>query len=795
MTKSALSFFLSLLFTLALSSPVFALSYIGVDTISHSLTSKIGNTQKNTFLSDEALSLKFTLRIAQEDIGTQGNLYLLAAYNNDVYMMVQSGHWLPLNASKPLQAMTNKKLQALETITVLDNTSLPAGEYMLLAAYQTAKGDIKFNQELSTFMVADKSGTVLHRVKNAAFLNEYLNKAQSAYKEFQYAPMMADSQFTGGAQFSGATEAAAPTSQTNLQEIGVDESDTVKTSGNILFALEQCGEAAKENTDADLPKDTGFAPTPEQNKTCLSSYALQTSPAAATHLDKKILMDTNYSTGSLFLSESSAETPAEKLIWVSDTLQQNIWAFWGAPYYWMDQNTTLKFFDISNPDSLSLINSLSIEGALISSRRIGDKLYLITRKNHDAITPLEKSPLPDISFNENLPAHLVEATDCYVPGSRSDQAYDGTIITITSLSISNPDNHHSSCIVGNIETAYVSTQAIYLATSRYPYSSVNNTILYDQAAEYTTEIHQFNFTDEHVDYAASGTVPGHLGWEMDKKPFRMGEYNGILKVATSLGNTWGMSSRTRVGVLRENSAGTALEEISFIDNLGKPGEKLYAARFIGNRGYLVTFRTTDPLYMLDFTVPESPQLLGELEIDGYSDYLHPIGENFLLGIGKDAVPDEGSSDFGGRGAWYQGVKLSLFDVSEGDKLREIKSIVIGKRGTSSAVLSDHHALAWLPGVSENNFRLAIPVNEHTTGNEWNDYSHPSAYYNWTQTGAYVFEINTGSNPGLSLTDKIITESLENNDSQPYSNGTERIILQGDALHFVHDNTVYSATVD
>lgn len=211
---------------------------------------------------------------------------------------------------------------------------------------------------------------------------------------------------------------------------------------------------------------------------------------------------------------------------------------------------------------------------------------------------------------------------------------------------------------------------------------------------------------------------------MDKKPFRMGEYKGILKVATSLGESWGVSLRTRVSVLQENSSSQTLEEISFIDNLGKPGEKLYSARFIGNRGYLVTFRVTDPLYLLDFTEPESPKILGELEINGYSDYLHPVGENFLLGIGKDAAADDNTD----RGAWYQGVKLSLFDISTANNLKEVQSIIIGKRGTSSTVLYDHHALAWLPAETPGSFRLAIPIDENTTRSEYYDYNLPSAPY-------------------------------------------------------------------
>ncbi|MCU7835502.1 MAG: beta-propeller domain-containing protein [gamma proteobacterium symbiont of Taylorina sp.] len=798
-----------ILLLVVFNAPVFSFSYIPVDktvttgdaSISALLSSETKVMERNTFLSDEAISLNFQLNIAAEDIAIQSELYLIAAYNNSIFMRTQSGQWQPWNDQKPvLEATIKKKLQEQENISVLDNYQLPIGEYLFIAAYKTISGDIKYNRDAITFIVSDKSMPALHRIKSSFFLNEFLSKAQdnarySIYSEFD------------NAQFSGVTTAIPPvsnsaTSQTNLQETGVDESDTIKTSDNILFALEQCSTGIEKTiTDEAAKNDSNSGETflvdyPQQNKTCLSSYQLQESPASAIRLAQTELDTNSYSPGSLFLNEGKASKSSSQLIWISDTMQQNIWSFWGSPGYWTDNQVTLQFFDISNREKLTPETKVSLDGALIASRRIGDQLYLVTRKNHYSIMPLINSALPEISFNDGIKRSLVKPTDCYVPASTSNQTYDGTIITITTLSISDPTSYQSTCVTGNIETAYVSTEALYLASSRYPYHISGNEISYDQAAQYNTEIHKFSFSNNHIDYKGSGSVSGHLGWEMDKKPFRMGEHNGILKVATSLGSSWGTNSTSRVGVLRENTESHTLDEISHIDNLGKPGEKLYAARFIGNRGYLVTFRVTDPLYLLDFSEPESPQILGELEINGYSDYLHPIGENFLLGIGKDAVADSSFNNTENRGAWYQGVKLSLFDVSDGSHLKEVQSIVIGKRGTSSAVLSDHHALAWLANSDEaDSYRLAIPINEHATESEWqNNYDHPSDYYSWTKTGAYVFDINTGESPALKQTGILVTESLENGDQQSYSSN-ERIVLQGDTLHFIHDNSVYSSTIN
>jgi len=811
MKTLSITLFWIVLFFLHIISPAFSVNYIAVtDTpainnasITASLSSNSKTIEKNTFLSNEAISLSFQLNIAKEDIGADSELYLFVIYNNLIFMRTQSDQWQAWNKQDPLLVPTiKKKLQTQETIHVINKHHLPVGEYIIVVAYQTASGDIKYNHKAVTFMVSDSTAPTLHRIKSPLFLNELLSKAQDNTSNYIYTE-------TDTAEFSNAAT-ATPTgdnavSQTNIQEVGVDESDTIKTSANILFALEQCQNKSEKPADSvsdssvSVSVSTSFAPYPQSGNTCLSSYQLEKSPASARQLDKISLPDSTYNLGSLYLNETDTVNLSEQLIWISDTMTQNIWSSWGMSDYWTDNQVTLQFFDISNPEEIVSTTQISLDGALIASRKIGDQLYLITRKNYYPVTPytnstMKNSPLPEISFNQGTKRSLVKPNDCYVPASPGNQAYDGSIVTITTFSVTDPTLYQSICVTGNIETAYVSTEAVYLASSRYPYETLENTIYYDQTIEYSTDIHKFSLTDEYIGYKGSANIPGHLGWEMDKKPFRMGEHNGILKVATSLGSNWGTDSTTRVGVLRENTTNHRLDEISHINNLGKPGEKLYAARFIGDRGYLVTFRMTDPLYLLDFSEPEYPEILGELEINGYSDYLHPIGENYLLGIGKDAIADSSLNNNENRGAWYQGVKLSLFDVSDGSHLHEVQSIVIGQRGTESAVLSDHHALAWLANDDPNQFRLAIPINEHATKNEWqSNYNDPSAYYSWTKTGAYVFDINIGETPGLKQSGTLITESLQNGDQQSYSNN-ERVVLQGDALHYIHNNNVYSSVI-
>jgi uncharacterized secreted protein with C-terminal beta-propeller domain len=513
------------------------------------------------------------------------------------------------------------------------------------------------------------------------------------------------------------------------------------------------------------------------------------------------------------------------LIHLSDSQAQPAFDIWFSSFYWQNNETEIKFVDVSQPQNMQTTTHISLDTTLISSRLVNNVLYLVTRKNSffnypeaeleqsTADEDLASSPgdspkvpedqdiddlLPNISFNDGSESTpVVLATDCFIPSQSSNKPVDNTIITITAIPLDNPKSHYSTCITGAVDTFYMSTESLYLATSRYPFSFSGNEIVYSsEDYEMTTEIHKFALGEGTLDYRGSGSIPGHLGWSPEKQPFRMGEYKGVLKVATSKGDTWIGNPTTRVSVLREAADSQKLEEIGFLDNLGKPGERLFAARFIGNRGYLVTFRQTDPLYVLDFSQPEKPVSIGALEIDGYSDYLHPIGDNFLLGIGKDAVAGNDAD----RGAWYQGVKLSLFDVSTAENLREVESVVLGKRGSESTVLYDHHALAWL--ATGDIATLAIPVQLNDTEFSNQDYTHPSAHYDWTHTGLYTFTINTGENPGIKLEGRLITDKVSdecsNSEEFCYTNGTstqnDRAVIQDDSVHYIHNNSVFSSAI-
>ena len=764
------------------------------DSFSHSIRNK-EDKLSNTFLSNEEVKFQFNISIENNAVGQEGTLYLVAQHNDNWYQYTSLGQWQSWDKQETsLENYQKKQLEQKETITVVDNQTLPAGEYLVHAGYQTEHGkQLFYNASAATMVVFDNNIPSLHQVKNKLFLADFfargsINRISSSAADFSPALEPASPALA-------ADSAGGSVSQTNIQESGVDEADRIKTDGEQLYTLENC------NSD--------------QNKQCLTAYTIQNNPANNVELSQ-LDIDTHANlSASLYLSPVNDK---KHLIVLNGGTNFNVFNSWYSPYQWQNNKINIRFVDISQPESMQSKLRVSMDTGLISSRLIDGVLYLVTRKNpyfeSSQPTPVDStqpSPvfnptvpenqdinnlLPVISFDDNEGVPVISATDCFIPRQNSLKYVDNTVITVTAIPLDNPDQHYSTCIAGNIDTFYMSTQSIYLTSSRYPVSISGQSILYDPGNnEMETEIHKFTLGKGKLEYRGSGTVEGHLGWDFDKQPFRMGEHDDVLKVATSKGNVWDATSTSSVSVLREAANSQRLETISTLDNLGKPGEKIYAARFIGARGYLVTFKKVDPLYVLDFTLPEQPKILGELEINGFSEYLHPIGENYLLGIGKDAIPEEGQ-DF----SWYQGVKLSLFDVSDGDNLREVDSLVLGKRGTHSAVLNDHHALAWLASGDSATLAIPLQLNDRKPNDNFQDISHPNAFYNWSHTGLYTFNINTGTNPGIELEGKLITDTppeicnLSGNHCSFMGQQTnnDRAVIQGDSVHYIHNNAVYSS---
>ncbi len=247
--------------------------------------------------------------------------------------------------------------------------------------------------------------------------------------------------------------------------------------------------------------------------------------------------------------------------------------------------------------------------------------------------------------------------------------------------------------------------------------------------------------------------------------------------------------RHHLTVLRESADGTKLEQIAQLPNnarparIGKPDENIFSARFVGDRAYVVTFRVIDPLYVIDLRNPEDPQITGELEIPGFSTLLQPVGENLLLGVGQE-VPATGENII-------QGVKLALFDVGNIAQPVSLGEVIIGKRGSYSPALGNHHSLTLLE--VDGRYRAAIPIERHASGVDLSEgVEEEFAYYSWSDSGLYLFDVDPVAGT-LSQAETVIVD--EATTDQPFSNFgiyNGRSVLHDEAVFFVNDGSVWSS---
>jgi inhibitor of cysteine peptidase len=279
-------------------------------------------------------------------------------------------------------------------------------------------------------------------------------------------------------------------------------------------------------------------------------------------------------------------------------------------------------------------------------------------------------------------------------------------------------------------------KTVLLGGTSCMYVSINNIYITFPNSE-STLIYRIHIENDKIEPMANGQVPGYV-----LNQFSMDEHEGYLRIATTTGHIARIleqaTSKNHVYVLDMNlSIAGKLEDLA-------PGEKIHSARFMGNRCYLVTFKKIDPLFVINLTEPANPTVLGKLKIPGYSDYLHPYDENHIIGVGKETVEAE-EGDF----AWYQGVKISLFDVSNVSDPKQIANYTIGDRGTDSQILRDHKAFLF----DKLKNLLVIPVRVA----EIDETKYPEgvpSYVSGTPVwqGSYVFNITLTD--GLVLRDSI-----------------------------------------
>ncbi len=460
-------------------------------------------------------------------------------------------------------------------------------------------------------------------------------------------------------------------SGTNVQVAGVDEPDIVKTDGERIFVVAQSrlfwiDASGTPEIVASLPLD-GWG--------------------------QQLFL----SGDSLLVMTSGGEYGIEPLGGIA---RSSI-----APGY-QTQRVVLTEVDVSDPDSMEAVSTLMLDGSILSSRMADGTIRVVVRSGptgfdwaypegngiraEQKAIDANKKLIEESTLENWVPWYVLKdhrsgiTSDGPVLGcdqvGHPDEFSGLSMLTILSIDLyAGLEPGNSIGLLAEGQTIYASNNNLYVATSPWmAWPAVRWEEGPDKNETLTTQIHMFDISDPTTaTYVATGQVEGTLlsQWSMD-------EYKDTLRVVVTDENPWwGSSDVPDTAVVTMQRGGDELVQVGSVDGLGK-NERVYAVRFIRDKGYVVTFRQVDPLYVVDLSDPTDPEVKGELKINGYSAYLHPIGKDLLLGVGQDATGE-------GR---VLGTQVSVFDVSDPTDPRRLSRLTFDD--AYSEAEWDHHAFLW-----------------------------------------------------------------------------------------------------
>ena len=482
-----------------------------------------------------------------------------------------------------------------------------------------------------------------------------------------------------------------PYSTTNIQVAGVDETDIVKTDGKYLYTV--------SSKYVSTLYSAGYSGSLMQN----AVFILKTDPRDSSIVGKIVLDNNTYPAG-IFLSKDGS-----RLVIVASQYRpysiEELRSEEKGMLYGNDVYTFVNVYDVSNKASPTLTRNFTVSGSYFNSRMIDDYAYIVVSQQANIVDNSVTLPavIEGPKTSEIAPTSVYYADSAYY-GSIQNNYFTFTTFFCINVVEDAQQATNMTVMMGGASTMYVSANNIYVT---YPTYSEQG----QYSAIYRVQIEKSKFSLE-----SKGSVPGDV-----LNQYSMDEFDGHFRIATN----WRIERQvTNVYVLN-----MSLSIVGKLEGLAE-GENLHSVRFMGEKVYLVTFKKTDPLFVVDLSQPTSPVVLGALKIPGYSDYLHPYDDTHLIGIGKETVEAK-EGDF----AWYQGLKLSLFDVSDVNNPVQMAKYVIGDRGTDSLALSDPKA--FLFDRSKN--LLVIPVGLAIIDVPLEQRS-PSTYGEMVWQGAYVFSL-------------------------------------------------------
>ena len=517
-------------------------------------------------------------------------------------------------------------------------------------------------------------------------------------------------------QAAGAPADDMDFSATNLQVAGVDEGDLVKTDGLYIYQVnEERINIIRAQPAADMAltaaigfSDRGFTPS-------------------ELYVDGDRL---------IVVGNRINPEPYPMPYYENNQIQSRIY-----PPIYSSQLTRAIIYDITDRSRPSEVRQLDLEGNYLSSRKVGSSFYLLSNKNINYYR-IQEQPIDPPVWRDTVQGQE------YVAEKYEDIRYfpdciNPNYLMVAAVNLDKPGAAAEiSTYLGSGQEVYASTENLYVAVQKHDYMirPMIGEIAPDRPAESNTTVYKFGLLPGGVRYFGSGQVPGRI-----LNQFSMDEHEGYFRIATTRGEEWRTdqyTSTNNVYILDDN-----LQVAGRLENIA-PGESIYSTRFMGDRAYMVTFKNVDPFFVLDLSNPASPQILGKLKIPGYSDYLHPFDENHIIGFGKDTIELKTWGDQ--SQAYYQGMKVAIFDVSDVANPVEMSKVLIGDRGTDSELLHNHKALLF----SAPRNLLAFPVTVmEVQGSTVTPGAHPfPAYGSFGFQGLYVYDIDLDN--GLQLRGRI-----------------------------------------
>jgi Beta propeller domain len=488
---------------------------------------------------------------------------------------------------------------------------------------------------------------------------------------------------------AGTTVSGTSFSTTNNQEPGIEEPDVVKTDGSTIFAVEQgtlyavlAGGSALHLAGSLPLGSTGYG----AQLLLRGSRLLVISGSQALPIGVGVGVAVPALPAAVGGQSSALSGVAAAALAPSTSPIASPPSVAPSPYYYA-ATTTITEVDVHDPAAMKVARTMTVEGAFVDARQNGATARLVISSAPRAIaTPALRARasgwVPARRFHSFITGHRYARLLAACSAVRRPAQFSG--VGMLSILTINLDRGlyatDSTALMADAQVVYGSSSSLYVATQSW-INPLTPATKVPSSPE--TVIDQFDATNpEHTTLVASGEVPGYL-----LNQFSLSEYKGYLRVASTSRPIWWNAtqpppSQSYVTVLADQ--GGVLAAVGQVSGLGA-GQQIYSVRFIGDAGYVVTFKRVDPLYTIDLSSPTSPRVAGQLELEGYSAYLHPVAEGLLLGIGQEVGPENEPS----------GAQIELFDVSNPAAPRLQARATLGS-GSSSQVQYDHHAFLFWP---------------------------------------------------------------------------------------------------